>query len=296
VCLALTDAGIPDLFASYSRPGGNVTGMAQSVEGVTGKLVEVALEIVPGARRIGFLSNPRGASMPLFAESVDVAARTRGIAVLTEEVATGGELASAFDRFGKQGAQARHRAGKRSVLFAGYADRAARARRAAADRRRRTPIYRGRLACILRHRPTRELSAWGQLCRPDSQGRQARGFADRVPDQDRADDQSQDSQGAGPRPAPIAGHPRRRGDGMSNCVVGSGGSRLPCSTIAEHRVEGCDHFSHDGDDDDLGFFVGVGEAIVEGFEGGTVSARAEGGHVEDITDRHPTTVDAAVSL
>ena len=43
---------------------------------------------------------------------------------------------------------------------------------------------------------------------------------------------------------------------MSNCVVGSGGSRLPCSTIAEHSVEGCDHFSHDSDDDDLGFFVG----------------------------------------
>src|SRR5215510_4996951 len=62
--------------------------------------------------------------------------------------------------------------------------------------------------------------------------------------------------------------PRRRGDRMSNCVVGSGGSWLPCSTIAEHSVEGCDHFSHDGDDDDLGFFVGVGEAIVEGFEGG----------------------------
>ena len=49
---------------------------------------------------------------------------------------------------------------------------------------------------------------------------------------------------------------------MSNCVVGSGGLRLPCSIIAEHSVESCDHFSHDGDDDDLGFFVGVGEAIV----------------------------------
>ena len=83
---------------------------------------------------------------------------------------------------------------------------------------------------------------------------------------------------------------------MSNCVVGSGGLRLPCSIIAEHSVESCDHFSHDGDDDDLGFFVGVGEAIVEGLEGGTVSACAEGGHVEDITDRHSTTVDAAVSL
>src|SRR6516162_8556284 len=83
---------------------------------------------------------------------------------------------------------------------------------------------------------------------------------------------------------------------VSNCVVGSGGSRLPCGAIAEHSVEGCDHFSHDGDDDHLGFFVGGGEAFVEGFEGGTVTACAEGGHVEDVTDRHPTTVDAAVSL
>src|SRR5215469_10403667 len=106
VCLALTDAGIPDLFANYARPGGNVTGMAQSVEGVTSKLVELALEIIPGARRIGFLSNPRGASMPLFAESVDVAARARRMAVLTEEAAAGGELASAFAQFGKQGVQA----------------------------------------------------------------------------------------------------------------------------------------------------------------------------------------------
>jgi len=51
---------------------------------------------------------------------------------------------------------------------------------------------------------------------------------------------------------------------MSNCVVGSGGSRLPRGIIAEHSVEGCDHFSHDGDDDDLRFLVGTGEAIGEG--------------------------------
>jgi hypothetical protein len=55
---------------------------------------------------------------------------------------------------------------------------------------------------------------------------------------------------------------------MSNCVVGSGGSRLPRGIIAEHGVEGSDHFSHDGDDDDLGFLVGVGETIGEGPEGG----------------------------
>src|SRR5499427_5604049 len=79
---------------------------------------------------------------------------------------------------------------------------------------------------------------------------------------------------------------------------GSANEQLCCwlSRIAEHSVEGCDHFSHDGDDDDLGFFVGGGEAFVEGLEGGTVTACAEGGHVEDVTDRHPTTIDAAVSL
>jgi putative ABC transport system substrate-binding protein len=106
VCLALTDAMIPDLIASYARPGGNVTGMAQTVEGLTGKLVEVALEIIPGTVRIGFLSNPTGASMRLFAQNVDAAARARGIPVLTEEATTNGNLAPAFDRFGKQGVQA----------------------------------------------------------------------------------------------------------------------------------------------------------------------------------------------
>ena len=58
---------------------------------------------------------------------------------------------------------------------------------------------------------------------------------------------------------------------LRNCVVGSGGSRLPLGIIADHGVEGSDHFSHDGDDDDLGFLVGVGEAIGEGPEGGIVS-------------------------
>src|SRR4051794_10664816 len=63
---------------------------------------------------------------------------------------------------------------------------------------------------------------------------------------------------------------------MSNCVVGSVGLRLPHSIIAEHSVEGSDHFSHDGDDNDLGFLVGVGKTVGEGLESGIVSACAEG--------------------
>ena len=34
---------------------------------------------------------------------------------------------------------------------------------------------------------------------------------------------------------------------MSNCVVRSCGSRLPCSVVADHGIEGSDRLSHDGD-------------------------------------------------
>jgi putative tryptophan/tyrosine transport system substrate-binding protein len=106
VCPTLTDALIPDLAASYARPGGTVTGIAQSVEGVTGKLLELAIEMIPEMRRVGFLSNPAGASMPLFARSIADGARAHGIAVVTEEGRTPDELDRALDRLAEQQVQA----------------------------------------------------------------------------------------------------------------------------------------------------------------------------------------------
>ena len=81
---------------------------------------------------------------------------------------------------------------------------------------------------------------------------------------------------------------------MSNCVRSSA-LGLPASAVAEHGVEGGDHLAHDGDDDDLGLLAGSGEALVECFEGGVATAGAEGSHVEDVSDRHASAVDAAVS-
>src|SRR6516225_61089 len=83
---------------------------------------------------------------------------------------------------------------------------------------------------------------------------------------------------------------------MSNCDVGSGGFRLPCNVVTQHGVEDCDHLTHDGDDNDFGFLVGRSKTIVKGFEGWIISGCTEGCHVEDVTDRHATTVDAAVSF
>ena len=106
VCPTLSEALLPELAASYARPGGNVTGIAVVVEDVTGKQLELATEILPGLVRIGFLSNPAGASMQLFARKIDGDARARGIKVSTEEARTPDDLESAFDHLAKQQVEA----------------------------------------------------------------------------------------------------------------------------------------------------------------------------------------------
>jgi putative ABC transport system substrate-binding protein len=106
VCVTLSDALIPELAASYARPGGTVTGIALTVEGLTGKLVELTAETVPGIARIGFLLNPAGASMRLFADSVMASARARGIAILIQEASTRDDLSPAINRLAKQDVQA----------------------------------------------------------------------------------------------------------------------------------------------------------------------------------------------
>jgi len=86
-----------------------------SVEGLTGKLVELTLEAVPSVTRIRFLSNPTGASMRFFAQNVDAGARSRGITVLTEEATTHDDLAPAFNRLGQAGSSGGGRSAERVV-------------------------------------------------------------------------------------------------------------------------------------------------------------------------------------
>jgi len=106
VCPQLTDAQLSDLVASYARPGGTVTGLAESVEGLTGKLIELVQEFAPSTVRVGFLANPTGASMQFFAHSIEEAARGRGILLLTEKAATPEDLSPALDRLVRQQPQA----------------------------------------------------------------------------------------------------------------------------------------------------------------------------------------------
>ncbi len=57
VCPALANAVHLGLIASEARPGGNVTGIEPYVAGLPAKQVELALQIAPGAKRIGLITN-----------------------------------------------------------------------------------------------------------------------------------------------------------------------------------------------------------------------------------------------
>src|SRR3954463_14527710 len=91
--------------------------------------------------------------------------------------------------------------------------------------------------------------------------------------------------------------PVPRGDGMSNCVVEVAQKYLdgsiPRGVVANDRVQSGDHFSHDGDDDDLRFLSGHREALIENFEHGIVAAPRHGCHVEHSPDWCTADPDAA---
>ena len=59
VFFAVADPVGSKFVASLRQPGGNVTGLASAVpEGAEGKLLELATQVVPGARRVAILVNP----------------------------------------------------------------------------------------------------------------------------------------------------------------------------------------------------------------------------------------------
>jgi putative ABC transport system substrate-binding protein len=104
VCPILGDH-LSDLFASYARPGGSVTGVASIVEGVNAKLVELAHDAVPGLTHVGLLVNPTGANRGLVESQVVAAARREGLIPIVEEASRSDALAPALDRMAKAGAQ-----------------------------------------------------------------------------------------------------------------------------------------------------------------------------------------------
>ena len=78
VCADLTNPIEFGVAASYARPGGNVTGVLLTVEDLPTKLLALALEVVPGANKIGLLDHSDNPTQSVFQRSLDVAVNALG--------------------------------------------------------------------------------------------------------------------------------------------------------------------------------------------------------------------------
>lgn len=92
----LADAAHLGLVASNARPGGNVTGIEPYVEKLPSKQLELALELVPGAKKIGILGNLNDPKAPPQQREIEEAARGRGLSVIAPEVVTSGDFDGAM--------------------------------------------------------------------------------------------------------------------------------------------------------------------------------------------------------
>ena len=71
------------LVASFARPGGNVTGVSNMLPALSGKLLELARELVPTTSRVAVLWNPDNPAKEIEAKELRAAASKLGL-VLTE--------------------------------------------------------------------------------------------------------------------------------------------------------------------------------------------------------------------
>jgi len=83
--------------ANLARPGGNVTGLANSQDDTAGKQFEFLARAAPGVSRIGCLMNPRNPGHPAFLEVLRRAATAVKRELVTASVANGDQFGEAFN-------------------------------------------------------------------------------------------------------------------------------------------------------------------------------------------------------
>jgi putative ABC transport system substrate-binding protein len=87
------------LVESQARPGGQVTGILTTLEGLTGKQLELLHELVPGATRIGLTLNTRMRAHTVWQQEVKAAANALGVTIVPVDIRTANDLAAGFQTF-----------------------------------------------------------------------------------------------------------------------------------------------------------------------------------------------------
>jgi putative tryptophan/tyrosine transport system substrate-binding protein len=101
VCPLLENPVQLGLVASERRPGGNVTGLLRYVDGLAGKQVEFAQELIPGLIRVGLLVNP-GNPDATPRRDIEAAASALAINIVPVEASTPNDLDAAFQKLASE--------------------------------------------------------------------------------------------------------------------------------------------------------------------------------------------------
>src|SRR5215510_11155488 len=87
------------LVESQARPGGQVTGILTTLEGLTGKQLELLHELVPGATRVGMTFNTRTRAHTVWQREVKAAANALGVTLVPVDIRTANDFAAGFQTF-----------------------------------------------------------------------------------------------------------------------------------------------------------------------------------------------------
>src|SRR5918994_1010886 len=85
--------------ASLSRPGGNLTGLLQYEEGITGKWLAMLKEIAPNLTRAGLLANPKTAAFDYFLRSAKTRAPSLAIEVVPIPIENANDIERSVEGF-----------------------------------------------------------------------------------------------------------------------------------------------------------------------------------------------------
>jgi putative ABC transport system substrate-binding protein len=106
VMAASGDAVRNGLVASFSRPGGNVTGMSILTGDLTGKRLQLLTEMVPGLKRVAVMMNPSDLGQVFQLKEAQIAAQSLGVELHVGEASTPDKFDSAFAAISESHAQA----------------------------------------------------------------------------------------------------------------------------------------------------------------------------------------------
>ena len=90
------------LVTSLTRPGGNITGIAQLNVAVIGKRLELLHELLPTAAVIAFLANPNSPFTPVETKALSESARRLGVELRVLNVGSASEIDTAFMTLAKE--------------------------------------------------------------------------------------------------------------------------------------------------------------------------------------------------